>query len=217
MSNQSQSGDSGNRPQITVYFDYSCPYVYRATEWLYTLDEHASSAPQIEWRYFSLAQVNYKARDGWKVWNAPTESADWEEQNFARGLRFFWASIAAKAQGEDAFARYHIALARAIHAERRELTAFAPLVELAGEVGLDTAKFEASLGDATLLEQLAVDHAAGEAVEAFGVPTFVIGDAEPAYVKLTRKLDADEAVQFWGEFSQLVADRPYVVEIKRPQ
>lgn len=202
---------------VTVFFDYSCPFVYRATEWLYTLAEHADAPPSINWRYFSLAQVNYKARDGWKVWDAPRLDADWGEQNYARGLRFFWASAAAKAQGPDAFSRFHIALARAIHAERREFTSFAPLVDLAQEVGLDADQFRAGIEDQSLLQQLATDHAAAEEQEVFGVPTFAFADATPAYLKLGRLLESAEAVQFWGDYQQIVADRPYVVEIKRSQ
>lgn len=202
---------------VTIFFDYTCPFVYRAIEWLNTLGEELDSPPVVNWRYFSLAQVNYKARDDWKVWNAPAQDTDWEAQKYARGLRCFWASAAARAQGPDAFARYHVALVRAIHAERQELPSFDPLVELAREQKLDVAQFRDALRDRELLQQLADDHTAGEAHEVFGVPTFAFGDAVPAYLKLAKVLEPAEAVQFWGEYRQIVADRPYVAEIKRPQ
>jgi hypothetical protein len=206
---------------VTIFIDYGCPYVYRAAEWINTLTQQAASkdfpAPQVTWRYFSLAQVNYKAKDGWQVWNAPRQDPNWGEQTYARGLRFFWASAAAKAQGQETWERFHLALLNAIHAERREFTSFEPILEVAQGVGLDMDRMVEDIANQELLHQLAEDHTAASEYNVFGVPTFLFAGAEPAYLKLSRLLEPDEAVDFWETYQNLVAQRPYVIEIKRPQ
>src|SRR5256885_4396043 len=55
--------------RFDVFFDYQCPYVYRAS---LLIDEvrRAGRELDVRWRYFSLTQVNSKD-DGWTVWNAP--------------------------------------------------------------------------------------------------------------------------------------------------
>ncbi|HXF60501.1 MAG TPA: DsbA family protein, partial [Caldilineaceae bacterium] len=81
-------------PELTVFIDYSCPYVYRAAEWLHTLSSNGAGLPPVRWRFFSLAQVNHRVRDGWQVWDAPTTNPAWQEEDYARGLRYFWAATA---------------------------------------------------------------------------------------------------------------------------
>lgn len=209
--------NSSSTGVVTVFIDYSCPFVYRAAEWMDTLAEHAENPPQINWRYFSLAQVNHKARDGWKVWDAPAQDPEWGEQRYARALRFFWASAAAKEQGPAAFHRFHLALVRAIHADKIEFPSFEPILEVAQGVGLNMDQFIADIANQDLLQQLAEDHTAAEEYEVFGVPTFHFAGAEPAYLKLKRLLEPEEAVDFWDVYRHLIAERPYVAEIKRPQ
>lgn len=202
---------------VTIFIDYSCPFAYRAIEWMQTLVEQSEKPPQIDWRYFSLAQVNYKARDGWKVWDAPGLDPNWGDQQYARGLRFFWASAAANEQGEEAVARFRLALARAIHVDKAEFPSFEPILEVAQGVGLNMDRFIADIANRDLLSQLAEDHTAGAELEVFGVPTFRFGNAEPAYLKLKRVLEPGEAVTFWETYRHVVADLAYVAEIKRPQ
>lgn len=202
---------------VTIYFDYGCPYVYRAAEWIHTLKQHSEAPPQVTWRYFSLAQVNYKAQDGWALWDAPNQDPDWSEQNYARGLRFFWASAAAKEQGQEAFDRFHLALLYAIHAERQEFASFEPVLEVAQSAGLDTDRMARDLANQDLLQQVAEGHKAGSELNVFGVPTFYFAGANPAYLKLSRVLEPDEAVEFWEMYQRLVAQNSYVIEIKRHQ
>lgn len=202
---------------ITVYGDYRCPYVYRASEWLDSLGRLLDPAPQIEWRFFSLAQVNHRIKDDWLVWNQPESDPEWEKEDFAPGLRNFWGAAAAQRQGDAAFRAFHSALLRAIHIDKREIESFDILSEIAKTAGLDHAAFTRDLDDVSCLARLAEDHRAGVDKKVFGTPTFVLGDATPAYLKLTRTLDDRESVEMWDSFATVVAERPYVVEIKRPQ
>ena len=66
---------------------------------------------EVNWRYFSLTQVNNK-EEGWTVWEAP-------EGEPVRGRLAFKAAEAARRQ--DAFDRLHMPLLEARHIHRQDL------------------------------------------------------------------------------------------------
>lgn len=202
---------------LTIFYDYVCPYVHRAAELMDRLVTVLDEPPAITWRYFSVQQINHRIRDGWQVWDQPSVDAAWEGQEYARSLRFFWAAEAARRQGDRAFARLHLALLRAIHVDRQELGDWPALMQVAAAAELDGARFAQDVQDSSCLAALAADHSAGVERRVFGTPTFVFPGAEPAYLKLSRPLDDQEARTFWRTFTAVVADQPYVMEIKRPQ
>lgn len=160
--------------------------------------------------------MNHEDGNTWKVWDQPLSGKEWEESSYAMALRAFWAAEAARRQGKEAFRRYHLAVLRERHQQGQKLGEPETLRALAAQVGLDLDSFERDLGDPTCLKRLAEDHTQAEALDVFGVPTFVFPGADPAYVKLKRVLTLEEALGFWGEFHSTVAHRPYVLEIKRP-
>ncbi len=53
-----------------VFFDYQCPFVYRAAGLIDAVRRSGRRDIDVRWRYFSLTQVNSKD-DGWTVWGAP--------------------------------------------------------------------------------------------------------------------------------------------------
>ncbi|TMG60821.1 MAG: hypothetical protein E6H83_04935 [Chloroflexi bacterium] len=60
--------------KIDVFFDYLCPFVYRASVLLDAVQRSGRRDIEVRWRYFSLTQVNSKD-DGWKVWSASASEA----------------------------------------------------------------------------------------------------------------------------------------------
>jgi hypothetical protein len=170
----------------------------------------------INWRVFSLYQVNHDGDRSWRVWEQPLVDEGWTEQDYAPSLRAFWAAEAARRQGEEAFERYHLALVRVKHQQRKS-DAQPETVQLAAKLAeLDLAQFRAALTDPTCLDRLAADHSHADEMEVFGTPTFAFPQARPAYLKLSYLPEPEEALAFWHEFRQIVAARSFVVEIKRP-
>lgn len=208
---------NGSKSNVTIYYDYLCPYVYRAAEWIHLLEETEPDQLEANWRFFSLKQVNHRLRDGWQIWDQPAQDADWESQESARSLRFFWAAEAARRQGDAAFKRFHLNLLRAIHAEKREMDDWDAVQTVAIESELNMGHFQQDIGDSTALERLAEDHQAGAAQNVFGTPTFDFPDADPAYIKIAQVLNEQEARELWHSFQTMVVGQPYVKEIKRPQ
>jgi protein-disulfide isomerase len=170
----------------------------------------------VQWRFFSLYQVNHEGDDAWRIWDQPMMDPNWQERDYGPSLRCFWAAEAARRQGEGAFLRFHRALLQARHRNGLSLVTSKTLFAAAKTAGLDMKEFQESLGDPACLERLAEDHERAEGMDVFGTPTFVFPEAEPAYLKLRQLPETEEGLAFWEEFQRVVAGRPFVLEIKRP-
>jgi hypothetical protein len=192
--------------QLDVFYDYLCPFVYRASVLLRNVNDSGERPLDIRWRYFSLAQVNSKV-EGFTVWGA----ADSE----ARGRLAFKAAEAARRQ--DAFEDYHMALLRARHEERADIDDVAVVEQLAEDAGLDLDRFRHDIADPQIVSALERDHRAAVAdYGVFGTPTFVFGPGAAAYVRLSEPPAAADSVAIFDRVMAIGADEPRILEIKRP-
>lgn len=171
---------------------------------------------RVNWCYFSLHQINYRGGDDWKIWEQPLKGQRWEEERYAASLRAFWGAEAARQQGEAALQRFHRTLLRRVYEDDMTLAESETVLVAARDANLDLNRFRKSLGDLYCLERLAQNHTGAVGKGVFGTPTFIFAAAEPAYLKLARVLTREESLDFWEAFRTTVADRPYVLEIKRP-
>ena len=164
----------------------------------------------INWKYFSLEQVNSQQGPEWKIWK---QSEDYP----SRGLVAFQAAEAARRQGEIAFNRFHYTLLNARHRQRQNIAEKNTLIEVARSVGLEMVQFEKDLGDRTLLNRLTEDHTfAVETLGVFGTPTLVFPERQAVFLKLESPPPLGECSSVFNEVRHLVEYRPYIMEIKRP-
>ena len=192
--------------KIDIYIDYVCPWAYRGSLWARDVKAQLGDEIDINWKFFSLEQVNSKEDDDWQVWNQPPT-------HLTKGFIGFRGAIAARQQGEKAFEKFHYAWFEARHSDRRSASTH----DVAAAVGLDVEKFTRDFNDPELYKQLGVDHE--QAVRdygVFGTPTYVFENGETAYFQIREIPEAEDTVKFWYEFSHLVVDRPSFQEIKRP-
>jgi len=165
----------------------------------------------INWRYFSLEQVNNKQGPQWKIWEQP-------EDYPSRGLRAFWAAEAARRQGETAFDSFHIALLRARHEQRRNIADMDTLIEVAKSVDLEMAHFQKDVRDRQLLAKLAEDHTfAVETLGIFGTPTLVFPERQAIFLKMSPPPSPEECLSIFTELRHLAERRRCIHEVKRPQ
>jgi hypothetical protein len=167
----------------------------------------------VRWRYFSLTQVNSKV-EGWTIWGEAGAEAD------VRGRASFMAAEAARRQDPDhtRFDRFHMELLRQRHELEQPIDGPQALSAAAQAAGLDLERFERDRQDPETLQALARDHQHAVSEHGvFGTPTFVLADGQAAYVRLRpAPEDPDEALAVFDELIRLVGERPYVLEVKRP-
>src|SRR5207302_1185132 len=174
------------RIKFEVFFDYQCPFVYRAAGLLEAVRRSGDRDFDIRWRYFSLTQVNSKD-DGWTVWDAPASES-------VRGRLAFAAAEAARRQGR--FADLHQPLLEARHRDRLDVDDPKVIDEVATVAGLDMGRFHRDLADSTILDALARDHTKAVQQEGvFGTPTLVFADGGSAYVRLAEGTDGGGALK----------------------
>ena len=191
--------------EFELYFDYLCPFVYRAS--LLLTNVAAERNPQVRWRFFSLAQVN-STDPGWTAWDAPAAER-------VRGRLAFKAAEAARRQGR--FDAYHIALLRARHHDRLDVDDANVAEKVAEDAGLDLDRFRRDLADPTILRTLADDHRHAVATHGvFGTPTFVFPNGASAYIRLSEASTGTEALHVYDSLLAVAAGEPRILEIKRP-
>ena len=193
--------------QLDVFYDYLCPFVYRASVLLQNVRDSGERELEVRWRYFSLTQVNSKD-DGWTVWDAP-------EAEQVRGRLAFKAAEAARRQ--DGFEDFHMRLLRARHLDRVDIDDVAVLERVADESGLELDRFRKDVSDPKILAALSRDHRGAVAeYGVFGTPTLVFPGGATAYVRLSEAPDPAGSLGIFERLVSIVAEEPRILEIKRP-
>lgn len=193
--------------ELEVFYDYLCPFVYRASVLLQNVSESGERRLKVGWRYFSLSQVNSKD-EGWTVWDAPASDS-------VRGRLAFKAAEAARRQGR--FEEMHRPLLEARHVDRLDIDQVAVVEKVAVDAGLDLERFRHDLAAEDILDSLARDHREAVAEHGvFGTPTFVFAGGATAYIRLAEAPGVDEATRVFDRLLSIAADEPGILEIKRP-
>ena len=175
------------------------------------MKEELGSRLTVNWKYFSLEQINNKEGPDWKLWEQPDDYP-------SRGRNAFRAAEAARAQGEVAFDAFHFALLRARHEEKQDIADMATLSRVAEGIGLEMDRFQKDLGDRHLLDRLAEDHTfAVKTLGIFGTPTLVFPEQQAVFLKMAPPPSIEEAVAVFEDVRRLAESRHQIKEIKRPQ
>ena len=193
--------------ELQFLYDYSCPFVYRASQLLENVQQTGARDLHVRWRFFSLAQVNSRG-PGWTVWGAPRDET-------VRGRLPFKAAEAARRQGW--FGRFHTALLHARHRDNLDIDNSTVVERVVEDSGLDLERFRKDLDDPGILQSLARDHEeASSTLGVFGTPTFVFPGGGAAYVRLDHAPSGDEAVRILDRIVAVGQHEPAILEIKRP-
>lgn len=205
--------------QVTVYFDYLCPYAWRGAE----VAELVAGELGLEfrWHHFSLYQSNHQNNGGqpnnkgnWQLWN---DKIDWENDAGDKGLFPFLASCAARQQGTEVHNQFRLKLMRACHRDHKPFSR-ATIFEVAEEVGLHLPKFESDLADPECRTRLAHEHYRAAALDVFGTPTFHFANGHLAYFRIKLLPDSkEEALALFGDYRRMLECYPYLETVKRPR
>ena len=185
------------RATLTIYFDYTCRYSYRALHWL---DRVAAARPamRIDWRTFSLKEVN-----------RPDDVPPYLRAGAEPSVSVLALALAHAAREAD-FAGYHHTVFEAMHGEERKLGE-EDLLAIAKEAGVtdfDRDRWTTEVG---------AEHKEAVALRGvYGTPTLIF-DGAGAYMRLTGFLESDdEALALLDSLAGVAAGRVNLVEVFSP-
>ena len=120
-------------------------------------------------------------------------------------------------QGSDLFEAFHMLLFEAFHREPKDTASESVLGDIARKANLDVNRFEEDLRSEQSRKLVGQDHMEGEEKhQLFGVPTIIIDESRPFFLKLGKLPDAkDENVTFFRELKEIITKHPYLLEIKK--
>lgn len=201
---------------ISVFFDYLCPFAWRASRWLDLVTVQRPDLT-IDWRYFSLEQVNAPADSDWRLWEQPADYTGANGSGKYRALNAFWATEAVRRQDVGAFQQFRRAVYDARHELNLDLHDRQALAEIAQSTGIDMAQYTRDMADRSLLVALQRDHEYGKATyQCFGVPTVCFANGYAVYIKLSALVSDEDAGPLFDDVCQNAMHRPWLAELKRP-
>ena len=166
----------------------------------------------ITWKSFLLEQVNSRRGEQWKAWEDPRfTSRDIPPHEAAKSILTH--------HGQEAFEKFHIAVFRAYHVDKRDIANPLELLNIAEELGIDTTEVAEDLRTRRFKEVVGADHEeADEQYDIFGVPTIIFNGEQPTFIKLAEGEweGTDEDVSLFHDMYNVSAPRAYVMEIKKP-
>ena len=173
---------------LTIYYDYICPFAYRSVR-LITEIEQTRPTVTVDWRFFSLEQVNAPSRglgENWNLWEQSLDYVSTRRSRRARSLAAFLVTHAAEGQQTPArLARFRLAVFNAFHNERADISNPEVLFVLAEQNGLNVDNLQANWQQETARDRLRDDIQSGLKAGAFGVPTLIIDGCEATYLRLS--------------------------------
>jgi hypothetical protein len=186
--------------------------VYNAAVWLSKVEESTGEVVKVDWKPFSLAQVNSDKDQDIKLWEQP-EVLNGTDHTFLAHV----SGLAAKRQGDKAFQAFFMALLRARHEDKKDLLDPTVMEEAAVAAGLDMARFSEDQADPDLLKDIGESHTiAVEEYGAFGVPTFVFDEGKAVFLKMFIPPD-EQAAEIYETMTKAMSQFEHVGEFKRPQ
>jgi predicted DsbA family dithiol-disulfide isomerase len=208
--------------ELTVWYDYHCPYSHRATDWLIGL---GPEYVRPQFRPFPLEQVNRDATAmAWRLWEQPLDYVHYRERQDRRPLAAFLAT--ALVEGTEPAAvveRFRLAVYRARFDDPADISDVGLLVRVAADVGADERRLARALADeASLVAPRAwlaqAWHEARSAYAIFGVPTLEPRGERPFYLRLERPVaPGHEARDLLERVLGLRRDASLVLELKLPE
>lgn len=173
------------------------------------MEELTGERPEVEWKPFVLAQINSKEGPEWKAWE--------HDDTKVRGMLALKAGLAAMRQGREAYDKFHLALVKARHEQRKELTDINVVLDCAKQAGLDIGRLQKDMKDPKIVQTIAESHDEGvKRYGVFGVPTFVFPNGQSAFLKMFYP-DKKDSVEIYESLSKLMSLWVNIGEIKRPQ
>ncbi len=185
-------------------YDYRCPFAKNMhLHVLAALDAGADfSVDFVPW---TMSQ-GYKADGAPDVWDDPTHDAD---------LIALAVSVSVRDQQAELFLAAHGALFRARHEQAIRLVTLEEIDSVLTPIGVDMDMVRRDLSTRRPHQAIGASYRTYEKVEAFGVPTFVVGD-DATFVRYMQPPsdDAKDSIVLIESIVNLITAQPELNEFK---
>jgi len=210
--------------RLTVFYDYHCPFCFRAERWLAGLRPERVA---VRHRFLSLEQLNRDPEAAeWRIWEQPLDYEQDRGRADRRSLAAFLVTAFAEGAGgwplaAEIVERLRLAIFAARHEAHHDISRIEVLDEIAAGAGLPPGWLAGRFADpeavAAARARIAADWAAArDPFRCFGVPTLVIDDAPPVYLRLERVPSTDDAPRLLDWLTERARSLPFVLELKQP-
>ncbi len=191
--------------RVEFFFDPMCPYAYQTSVWI--RDVRTRRPLDIEWRFFSLEEVNRPAgkRHPWER----TIAYGWTPMRVAAWLRRIDMALCD---------RWYEACGRALHVEGRRPYDVAVAAELLSTIGAPPEAWDAALGDATTHDDVLADHRDAVARHGgFGVPILVLPSGKAVFGPVVVPAPTGAAADRLWDLTEAYASIDGLYELKTPK
>ena len=185
-------------------FDYRCPFAKNIHLHVITA-LRAGADFDVTFVPWTLSQ-GHRPDGAPDVWDDPTREPD---------LVALAAGVSVRDQQPEHFLAAHEALFRARHERHVRLATFDEVASVLQPIGVDVANVRADLESRRPYREIKASYARFATVEAFGVPTFVVG-SDATFVRYMDPptADADASIRLIGSLLELMAHQPQLNEFK---
>lgn len=203
---------------ITIFYDYLCPYAFRATR-LITEIEQTRPEVEVTWRFFSIEHSNaqkYGRDETWKLWEQPLNYQQLWRSRRRRGLVPFLFTHAVQAQDPARLSLFRQTVFDAFFNDHADVSNPEVILTLAGQCGLNVETLRATWDTDAARQRLRDDIEDALDQGVFGVPTLIINNSEPTYMRLSEfPTDPTERQNLFDELVHMLTQRPYLLELKQ--
>ena len=191
-------------PSFAVSFDYRCPFAKNIHLHLIAALRNGADF-DVTFEPWTLSQ-GHRAEGAPDVWDDPTKEADL--------LALAYGVAARETQSDDAFLEAHEALFRARHERGIRLATADEIDTVLVETSVDLDAVRAEVASRRPYDVIAETYRRFAQLEAFGVPTFVVGNDATFVRYMTAPTDGVDSTAVISSLVTLMAMNPALNEFK---